>query len=167
MQKTLNIQKEELDRLFPMIIINTAFLEKLKVLASIAQKNLNKFISPTNPNLIKFVREKLILSITDEEDGIVSIIGASRVQIRNQLCKMLYILSKGYYPFMDAFLNLVFTGPSGVGKTKLAKTYAFVFENSGILLRGDLIIASAKDMVGEYVGQSAIKSAGVLMKALE
>jgi hypothetical protein len=167
MQITAKIDKQDLDRLFPMIIINTAFLTKLKVLTSLAEKKLKQFISPTSQAVIKLVREKLMLSITDEDDGIVSVTGASRVHIRNQLCKMIYILSKGYRPFMDAFLNLVFTGPAGVGKTKLAKTYAFVFENSGILLRGDLIIASPKDMVGEYVGHTAIKSAGVLMKALE
>ena len=167
MRSISDIDKQELDRLFPMIIINTAFLIKLRTLAELASTKLKEYSMPGQRNIIEKVRKNLLLSITDEEDGILSITGASRVKIRNQLCKTLYILSKGYRPFMDAFLNLVFTGPAGVGKTKLAKTYGFVFENSGILLRGDLIIASPKDMVGEYLGHTAIKSAGVLMKALE
>jgi len=164
MKLTADIDKQDLDRLFPMITINTAFLIKLKTLADLASQKIRAYSSPT---VIHMVRNNLLLSITDEEDGIISITGASREKIRNQLCKTLFILSKGYRPFMDAFLNLVFTGPAGVGKTKLAKTYAFVFEKSGILLRGDLIIASPKDMVGEYIGHTAIKSAGVLMKGLE
>ena len=68
---------------------------------------------------------------------------------------------------MDAFLNMVFTGPAGVGKTKLAKTFGFVFQNSGILLKGELVVVSPKDMIGEYVGHTAVKAAGVLMKGLE
>jgi len=164
---TSGIEKQELDRLFPMITINTAFLIKLKALSRLAVTKGREYNIPNSKGVIQMVRKNLLEAITDEEDGILSVTGVSRVKIRNQLCKTLYILSKGYRPFMDAFLNLVFTGPAGVGKTKLAKTYAFVFENSGILLRGDLIIASPKDMVGEYIGHTAIKSAGVLMKGLE
>ena len=164
---TSGIEKQELDRLFPMITINTAFLIKLKALYKLAVTKGIEYNIPNNRRVIEMVRENLLEAITDKEDGILSVTGVSRVKIRNQLCKTLYILSKGYRPFMDSFLNLVFTGPAGVGKTKLAKTYAFVFEKAGILLRGDLIVASPKDMVGEYVGHTAIKSAGVLMKGLE
>jgi len=164
---TSGIEKQELDRLFPMITINTAFLIKLKELSKLAVTKGKEYDVPNIQRVIRMVRKNLLEAITDKEDGILSVTGTSRVKIRNQLCKTLYILSKGYRPFMDAFLNLVFTGPAGVGKTKLAKTYAFVFEKAGILLRGDLIVASPKDMVGEYVGHTAIKSAGVLMKGLE
>ena len=167
MQLTSDIEKQELDRLFPMITVNTAFLIKLKLLSRLASTKGIEYNNSSNQSVIDKVRQNLLEAITDEEDGILSVTGASRVKIRNQLCKTLYILSKGYRPFMDAFLNLVFTGPAGVGKTKLAKTYAFVFEKAGILLQGDLIVASPKDMVGEYLGHTAIKSAGVLMKGLE
>ena len=150
-----------------MITVNTEFLIKLKLLSRLASTKGIEYNNSSNQSVIDKVRQNLLEAITDEEDGILSVTGASRVKIRNQLCKTLYILSKGYRPFMDAFLNLVFTGPAGVGKTKLAKTYAFVFEKAGILLQGDLIVASPKDMVGEYLGHTAIKSAGVLMKGLE
>lgn len=164
---TSGIEKQELDRLFPMITINTVFLKKLKALSMLAVTKGREYNIPDNTSVIQMVRKNLLEAITDEEDGILSVTGVNKVKIRNQLCKTLYILSKGYRPFMDSFLNLVFTGPAGVGKTKLAKTYSFVFEKAGILLRGDLIIASQKDMVGEYIGHTAIKSAGVLMKGLE
>jgi flagellar biosynthesis GTPase FlhF len=164
---TSGIEKQELDRLFPMITINTAFLIKLKALSRLAITKGREYDGTNTRRVIEMVRKNLLEAITDKEDGIVSVTGMSREKIRNQLCKTLYILSKGYRPFMDAFLNLVFTGPAGVGKTKLAKTYSFVFKKAGILLQGDLIIASPKDMVGEYIGHTAIKSAGVLMKGLE
>ena len=68
---------------------------------------------------------------------------------------------------MNSFLNMVFTGPAGVGKTKLANTVGFIYKKSGILLKGDVVVVSPKDMIGEYVGQTAGKAAGVLMKGLE
>ena len=160
------VNSSDLDKMFPMIITNTAFLIKLETLKDLSDKKYKEFL-PLDKKVIKDIRNKFILAITDTEDGIISISGESRKLIRNQLCKQLFILSKGYRPFMDAFLNMVFTGPAGVGKTKLAKSYGFVFQNSGILLQGELIVLSPKDMIGEYVGQTAVKTAGMLMKGLE
>ena len=159
------IDKTELDKMFPMIVVNTAFLTKLEKLSTLSLEKYREFSDISN--VFKTVKSNLIKAITDEEDGIVSITGDTRTQIRNELCKQLFILSKGYRPFMDAFLNMVFTGPAGVGKTKLAKVFGFVFQNSGILLKGELVVVSPKDMVGEYVGHTAVKAAGVLMKGLE
>ena len=160
------IDKQDLDKLFPMIITNTAFLTKIEKLTELSLERYRQF-SDISPSIIRTVKKNLITAITDEEDGIVSISGDTRATIRNDLCKQLFILSKGYRPFMDAFLNMVFTGPAGVGKTKLAKTFGFVFQNSGILLKGELVVVSPKDMIGEYVGHTAVKAAGVLMKGLE
>ena len=160
------VNSSDLDKMFPMIITNTAFLIKLETLKDLSDKKYKEFL-PLDKKVIKDIRNKFILAITDTEDGIISISGESRKLIRNQLCKQLFILSKGYRPLMDAVLNMVFTGPAGVGKTKLAKSYGFVFQNSGILLQGELIVLSPKDMIGEYVGQTAVKTAGMLMKGLE
>lgn len=160
------VSSSDLDKMFPMIVTNTAFLIKLETLKDLSDKKYKEF-SRLDKDVIKVIRKKFNLAIKDPEDGIISISGESRKLIRNQLCKQLFILSKGYRPFMDAFLNMVFTGPAGVGKTKLAKTYGFVFQNSGILLQGELIVLSPKDLVGEYVGATAIKTAGTLMKGLE
>ena len=164
---TKYVDNQELDSLFPMIAINTSFLIKLRTLSELALKKSTEYSDPLDKKVINLVRKNILLSITDEDNGILSLTGSSRVKIRNQLCKTLYILSKGFRPFMDSFLNLVFTGPTGVEKTKLAKTYGFVLENSGILLKGDLIVASQKNMGGEYVGHTAIKSTDVLMKGME
>lgn len=165
-QMAFNVDGQTLEKLYPFIGTNSALLIKLQTLRRKSNEKHKEFISLNN-ELINDVREKFKLAITDSEDGIMSITGDSRKLIRNQICKQLFILSKGYRPFMDAFINMVFTGPAGVGKTKLAKTYGFVFQNSGILLQGELIIVSPRDMIGEFVGQTANKTAGMLMKGLE
>lgn len=158
--------KQDLDAMFPLIITNTAFLCKVKTLKELAQKKYNETLSLSS-KLIKKISKNIKTAITDKENGIMSVSGESRQLIRNQLCKKLFILSKGYRPFMDSFINMVFTGSTGVGKTKLAKTFAFVFQKSGILLKGELLILSPNDLVSEYVGQTSIKTAGRLMKGLE
>ena len=160
------VDAQDLDKMFPMISTNTALLIKLQTLRTLSMKKYKEFLT-VDRTVLKNIREKFTLAITDQEDGIISITGESRRSIRNQLCKQLFILSKGYRPFMDAFINMVFTGPAGVGKTKLAKTYGYVFQNSGILLKGELIVLSPKDMIAGYVGHTAIKTAGMLMKGLE
>ena len=68
---------------------------------------------------------------------------------------------------MNSFMNMVFTGPAGVGKTKLALSVAYVYEKSGILLKDNIVIVSPKDFVAGYIGQTAPKTVGVLMKGIE
>ena len=133
-------------------IINTAFLTKTKTLAKLAAEKHNEFDNPDKK--INCVRERLIKAITNEKYGIISI---NNTQIKEKLCSQLFILSKGHLPFINTFSNLVFD------TMKLAKTYAYVFKNTGVLLGGEVIITSAKDMIET----KDIKSVSILMKGLE
>jgi hypothetical protein len=134
---------------------------KVEDLKDKAKNKINK------PDTIATIKKNLSNAVNNIDSGILSISGDNRAAIRNSMCKTLYILSKGDKPFMDAFINMVFTGPAGVGKTRLADTMGYVYAQSGILLGGDVIVVSPKDLVGEFVGQTAGKAAGVLMKGLE
>lgn len=162
----VDINPQDLDKMFPMIPVHKAFLIKVQTKKIMAQKKYHELSSMDNA-VIQNIRARLTNAVTNEEDGITSITGERRAPIRNQLCRQLFILSKGHRPFMDAFLNMVFTGPAGVGKTKLAKAVGYVYEQSGILLDGEVIVVSPKDLVGEHIGSTAPKTAGVLMKGLE
>lgn len=160
------IDRRDAEKMFPLIPVNQALLVKLKKIRALCQDMIKQY-SKLSRSLIQKVRKNFRDAITDEEIGILSVSGDRRKNIRNQLCKTLFILSKGYRPFMDSFINIVFTGPAGVGKTKLASTVGYVYAKSGILLIGEVIVVSPKDMVGEYVGHTAPKTAGILMKGLE
>ena len=160
------IDSREAEKMFPLIPVNQGLVVKLRKIRKLCQIVIKKY-SSISQSLIKSVRSDFRDAITDDDIGILSVTGSTRQNIRNQLCKTLFILSKGYRPFMDSFINIVFTGPAGVGKTKLASTVGYVYAKSGILLVGEVIVVSPKDMVGEYVGHTAPKTAGILMKGLE
>jgi hypothetical protein len=141
----------QLDKMFPMILTNQVLLTKI-------EEFINKL--SVKENNIESIKQNLLDAITDENNGILSISGDSREFIRNQLAKTIYILSKGYQPFMDAFINMIFTGPAGVGKTRLANSVAFVYKKIGILINGEVLVVSPKDLVGEYIGQTGPKTKG-------
>ncbi|NRD79606.1 AAA family ATPase [Bacillus sp. BRMEA1] len=63
-------------------------------------------------------------------------------------------------------LHSVFTGNPGTGKTTVAKIYAKLLKECGILKRGHLIVTSRADFVAGYVGQSAIKTKKKIREAL-
>ena len=152
--------REELKQMFPMIKVNKMLLSKIDSFIELINFNKAKITNDT-------ISKNLYNAVNDPDNGILSISGDSREFIRNELCRTVYILSKGYQPFMDSFINMVFTGPAGVGKTRLATSVAYIYKQMGILLKGELLIISPKDLIGQYVGQTSSKTSGILMKGLE
>lgn len=69
-------------------------------------------------------------------------------------------------PVVPIQLHSVFTGNPGTGKTTVAKIYAELLKECGMLKRGHLIIASRADFVAGYVGQTAIKTKKKIREAL-
>lgn len=69
-------------------------------------------------------------------------------------------------PVVPIQLHAVFTGNPGTGKTTVAKIYAELLKECGMLKRGHLIISSRADFVAGYVGQTAIKTKKKIREAL-
>lgn len=63
-------------------------------------------------------------------------------------------------------LHSVFVGNPGTGKTTVAKIYARLLKECGMLKRGHLIVTSRADFVAGFVGQTALKTKKKIREAL-
>ena len=63
-------------------------------------------------------------------------------------------------------LHAIFKGNPGTGKTTVARIIGKVFHDIGVLSRGHLVEAERADLVGEYIGHTALKTKEILKKSL-
>jgi SpoVK/Ycf46/Vps4 family AAA+-type ATPase len=62
-------------------------------------------------------------------------------------------------------IHFIFKGNPGTGKTTVARILANIFKSIGLLSKGHLIETDRKDLVAEYVGQTATKTNKVIENA--
>ena len=67
---------------------------------------------------------------------------------------------------IDVSKHMIFTGNPGTGKTTVARILAKYLKTAGILESGHLIEVSRKDLVGQYVGHTAVLTSQVIDSAL-
>jgi stage V sporulation protein K len=70
-------------------------------------------------------------------------------------------------PVFATSRHMVFTGPPGVGKTVVARAIGDIYRSLGVLRKGHLIEADRSQLVGGYVGQTALKTLDVCRSALD
>lgn len=67
----------------------------------------------------------------------------------------------------DINLHMLFKGNPGTGKTTVARILADIFYQLGYINTNKLIEVEAKDLIGEYLGQTAPKTYRVVERALD
>ena len=72
---------------------------------------------------------------------------------------------KSALPTEGIFLNRVFVGNPGTGKTTVAKLYARLLCATNMLSKDEVMLRSASDFMGQAVGESAQKTKDILKLA--
>ncbi|MDT5297238.1 MAG: hypothetical protein QOG79_480, partial [Mycobacterium sp.] len=62
--------------------------------------------------------------------------------------------------------HIIFTGPPGTGKTTIARVVANILAGLGVIVEPKLVETSRKDFVAEYEGQSSVKTARTIDRAV-
>lgn len=62
-------------------------------------------------------------------------------------------------------MHMIFTGSAGTGKTTMAKLYGQALYENGVLPSSNFLLATRKDLVAEYVGQTANKTHELIQSA--
>jgi type VII secretion ATPase EccA len=112
-------------------------------------------------------REKLLAEAQAELDRQI---GLSRVKDQIEryraATQMAKVRAARGMKVAQASKHMIFTGPPGTGKTTIARVVANILAGLGVIAEPKLVETSRKDFVAEYEGQSAVKTARTVDRAM-
>ena len=128
------------------------------------RNNLIKYIS-FNKELPKIEEKKTLEEIFKDLNELVGLEKVKKVLY--DLVDVINLKEKAQnLTIKDMNLHMVFLGNPGTGKTTIARIISNILYNLGYIKENKLIEVSSKDLVGQYVGQTAPKTMDVINKSL-
>ncbi len=115
-------------------------------------------VRTVRPTSGKSAQEELdiLIGLTDIKEQIRKIVAFSKMQKLGR---------ESGRKIGDINVNIAFTGNPGTAKTTVARLFAQIMKENGILSKGKLVEAGRAEIVAGYVGQTAIKVKKLFDKA--
>ena len=119
-----------------------------------------------NKDVPEYNAQKTIDEIFQELDSLVGL-----QDVKKMLRDLVSLIelkekSKDMLNIKNINLHMVFLGNPGTGKTTVARIVAKILYGLGYIKSDKLVEVTSKDLVAEYVGQTAVKTADVVQRAM-
>ena len=171
-----DVYQEVLNKLKNNMEINEDFQIKLLDYITATYPNNNLSYAEYKDNLCKKILFNKIIPEYEKEKSMDEIfaelnelVGLEKVKnVLNDLVNLMELKSKSKdeLKINNINLHMVFLGNPGTGKTTVARIVAQILYNLKYIKQNKLIEVSSKDLVAEYVGQTAPKTMAVIERAL-
>ncbi|MFT5779670.1 MAG: SpoVK/Ycf46/Vps4 family AAA+-type ATPase [Crocinitomicaceae bacterium] len=135
-------------------------------LSEVIKDDVQRVFTTSNTQKLKLQVDQELLKVAMHE--LDSLIGMENVKLE----MLEWVKLVNYYreigkDVLNQFVaHTVFTGNPGTGKTTVARIYAKIFRALGLIERGHLIECDREALVSGYSGQTAIKTAQMIDKAM-
>lgn len=114
---------------------------------------------------IEKVKENILDALHNPINGLDTLIG--REEIKNHLAERLYTFAMNPRIFSSNFQHILLYGGSGFGKSKTGEVIAYVYSQSGILVRNRFMLVTKVDFTTAYVNSAGQKTRNLLLSNLE